>query len=269
MTASPTPPDTDTVFRATDLALGYGATPVIHGLSAQIQHAEIVALIGPNGAGKTTLLRALAGDLAPHSGGLTFRGQAITTMNRRLRAQAIAYVPPTLDLLSAMAVTEFVGLGRTPYLLGGRRWQATDQSAVAYGLRVMDLEAFADRNIHELSEGEKHRAMIALALAQEPDVLLLDEPTAHLDIKHAWQTMELVSELHRTRGMTIVLTTHDLNLAAEFADRLFLLADNRLHAAGPASEVLVARTLSAVYGYPIQVWTDPDQKVRRVFPLRR
>lgn len=258
----------DPVYRADGVAVGYGNTPVLQAVSADIQHAEVVAMIGPNGAGKTTLLRALAGDLVPCSGSLTFKGQAISAMNRRLRAQAIAYVPPVLDLLSAMPVVDFVALGRTPYLLGRRRWQAVDREAVDFGLHVMDLDAFRNRNIHELSEGEKHRAMIALALAQEPDVLLLDEPTAHLDIKHAWQTMELIVELHRTRGMTIIWTTHDLNLASEFASRLFLLAQGGLQAVGPGHEVLVAETLSAVYDYPIHVWTDPDQQTRRVFPVR-
>ncbi len=247
---------------------GYLGQPVLRGLSATIGPAEIVALIGPNGVGKTTLLKVLAGDLPLQAGQLTYRGKPLAAWPRGIRAQSIAYVPPVLDLLTAMPVAEFVALGRTPYLLGGRRWQKADQAAVEHSLQVMALDRFRDRNVHELSEGEKHRAMMALALAQEPTVLLLDEPTAHLDIKHAWHTMEWVASWHREMRTTVIMTTHDLNLAATFAERLWLLADGTLRAAGPAAEVLTPDLLSHVYDYPIRVWTDAGATTRRVFPVR-
>ena len=256
------------LFEADGLEAAYGGPPVLRELSFSIARGTVVALIGPNGAGKTTLLRVMAGDLAATRGVLRLDGQPVRSIHRRTRARRIAYVPPALDLVTDLSVSEFTALGRTPYAAGWRRWTVADRRAVDEALRVMDLTGYADRSVLALSEGEKHRAMIALGLAQEPEVLLLDEPTAHLDIKHAWQSMELIDRLHRERGVTIVMTSHDLNCAAEFCARLLLLDRGRLAAEGSPQEVLQAERLSAVYDYPIQVLSDPASHAPRVFPVR-
>jgi len=257
------------ILQADGLSAGYPGRDVLHDLSFSIASGEMVGLIGPNGAGKTTLLRVMAGDIAPASGTMRFQVEPISALSHRARARSIAYVPPMLDLMSAMSVEEFIALGRTPYVEGWRRLQTDDRDAIRRALRATDLEAFADRNMHELSEGEKHRAMIALGLAQEPELLLLDEPTAHLDIKHAWQIMELIHDLHSSDSMTIVITTHDLNIASEFCSRLFLMDQGRLAATGAPTDVLKDEQLSAVYDYPVRVLSDPATGKPRVVPQRR
>ena len=257
------------LFEARDLAAGYPGREVLHDLTFSIEPGEMIGLIGPNGAGKTTLLKVMGGDVAPRSGVFHFQARPLSALTHRARARSIAYVPPVLDLMSAMAVYEFVALGRTPYLWGWQRMRAHDREVVKRALDAVDLAGFEDRNMHELSEGEKHRAMIALGLAQEPDVLLLDEPTAHLDLKHAWQAMELIHDLHTSGATTIVITTHDLNIAAEFCTRLFLMDEGRLAAVGAPADVLDAERLSAVYDYPVRILPDPDTGAPRVVPQRR
>ncbi len=256
------------ILQADGLSAGYPGRDVLHDLSFSIASGEMVGLIGPNGAGKTTLLRVMAGDIAPGTGTMRFQAEPISSLSHRARARSIAYVPPTLDLMSAMSVAEFVALGRTPYLEGWRRLGSGDKEAIERALHVTDLASFAGRNMHELSEGEKHRAMIALGLAQEPELLLLDEPTAHLDIKHAWQIMELIHDLHSSDSVTIVITTHDLNIASEFCTRLFLMDQGRLAATGVPGDVLKDEPLSNVYDYPVRVVVDADTGARRVFPQR-
>jgi len=257
------------ILQAAGLSAGYPGRSVLNDLYFSIAPGEMLGLIGPNGAGKTTLLRVMAGDIAPGGGTLRFQAEPIAALSHRARARSIAYVPPMLDLMSAMSVEEFVALGRTPYMIGWQRMQPRDRDAVARAMASADLAAFGDRNMHELSEGEKHRAMIALGLAQEPDLLLLDEPTAHLDIKHAWSIMELIHELHASKALTIVMASHDLNIAAEFCSRLFLMDQGRLAATGTPEDVLHEERVSAVYGYPVRTMPDPSSSTPRVFPQRR
>lgn len=254
------------VYLAQHLHAGYGGQTVIHDLSFAITRSARVGLLGPNGAGKTTLLRCLAGDPLITGGLLQLNGHTISAVGRRMRARCITYVPPTLDLLVAMRVIDFVGLGRTPYVAGWQSFRARDEHAVREALDQVDLTDARDRNMHELSEGERHRAMIAQGLAQEPDVLLLDEPTAHLDIKHAWQIMDLIHRLCDERGITLVMTTHDLNVAAQFCSHLHLLDEGRIAASGSPDTVLTAETLSRVYDHPIRVTREEHQL--RILPVR-
>lgn len=255
----------DTVYSAEQFSAGYGVCPVLHELSFRIRSGEMIALIGPNGAGKTTLLRVLVGDILALSGAIQFRGAPLAQTTRKRRACHIAYVPPALDLAACMSVHEFVALGRTPYLTAWQKLRAEDQDAIEEALTITDLVGLANRDVHELSEGEKHRAMIALGLAQAPDVLLLDEPTAHLDIKHAWHTMELIHGLHERKRVTVILSSHDLNIAAAYCSRLMLLERGRIVSDGVPREVLDESLVSRVYDYPIHVLPgDPP----RVFPAR-
>ncbi len=260
---------TTPLYEGVALHAGYRETPVLHAFEFRIERGEHLALIGPNGAGKTTLLRLLAGDMTPSAGALNLSGRPVHHWPVRERARKIAYVPPVLDLLADLTVYEYVGLGRTPHVKEWQPLRAQDHQAVHAALDQMSLAALAQRSIHALSEGEKHRAMIALALAQEPEILLLDEPTAHLDIKQAWHTMELIDELHTRTGMTLVLTMHDLNLAASFCSRLILIDNGRLVASGAPAKVLVSDQISRVYGYPVDVVVQPQDGRPRVFPIRR
>lgn len=257
------------LYHASDLTAGYGDSRVLHGLNFSIHHGTRLALIGPNGAGKTTLLRLLAGDLAPQTGTLDMEQKPLAQWPRRERARRIAFVPPSMECGASMMVGEFVALGRTPYASAWSRLTEQDFNAIDHALRVMDLHDHAQHDIHELSEGEKHRTMIALGLAQEPDILLLDEPTAHLDIRHAWHAMELIEELHQRLSMSIVLTSHDLNITAAFCSELFLMDEGKVVATGAPERVLDEDLLTDVYGYPVRVDIDPDTGTRRVFPIRR
>ncbi len=264
-----TAPEKNQLYEGADVYAGYRDTPVLHAFDLCIERGEHLALIGPNGAGKTTLLRLLAGDMTPSAGTMTLLGRAVNEWPIRERARKIAYVPPALDLLADLTVYEYVGLGRTPHVKEWQPLRAQDHQAIDESLQRMSLTNLAHRSIHALSEGEKHRAMIALALAQEPEILLLDEPTAHLDIKQAWQAMELIDDLHSRTGMTLVLTMHDLNLAASFCSRLILIDQGRLVASGLPEEVLVADQISRVYGYPVEVVMQSEDGRPRVFPKRR
>jgi iron complex transport system ATP-binding protein len=256
------------LYVAEKMSVGYGRSAVVHDVSLTIPTGSHVALIGPNGAGKTTLLRTLAGDLEPQTGRVTLQGQPVHRIPPRQRARRIAYIPPALELATVLTVAEFVGLGRTPYLRGWNRPTARDRNAVDHALTCMELSGHRARDVQTLSEGEKHRAMIALGLAQEPEILLLDEPTAHLDIKHAWQSMELIHALHRDRGVTVIMTSHDLQISASFCSCLMLLTAGRIIRSGLPGHVLQADALSQAYDYPIQVIRDNEHPVG-IFPVRK
>lgn len=232
---------------------GYGSELVVQQIDLSVAAGSHVALIGPNGAGKTTLLRLMAGDLQPKHGQVLWRGQPLGNVSSRERARRIAYVPPTLDLSASLSVWDFVALGRTPHAAAWQRLRDTDHRAITWAIEQMQLNDFVERWVHTLSEGERHRAMIALALAQEPEILLLDEPTAHLDLRHAWRTMELVDDLHRECGLTLVQATHDLNIAAAFASRVALMAEGKIVLQGDPADVFSESLLSDVYRIPIQV----------------
>ncbi len=259
------------VYEGQDISAGYGDKIVISRCTFTVEQGVCLALIGPNGAGKTTLLRLLAGDIDVRSGCLSLDQRPLSAHDLRHRAQRIAFVPSMLDLHTRLSIYEFVALGRTPYLRGWPRLRRTDREAVAKALDHMELGGFEARDMQSLSEGEKHRAMIALALAQEPEILLLDEPTAHLDIKHAWTTLELILRLQQSqpRPLTIVLAAHDLHLTANFCTHFILMQEGRIRQQGPAASVLSSDRLSAVYGYPIHVEQAPDQNQYRIFPLKR
>lgn len=226
-------------------------------------HAEAATwtgLIGPNGSGKTTLLRALAG-LADHSGSVRVAGLDLADLDRRAVARRIAYVPQYPARPPGMTVGTYVGSGRTPH----RGYLATpgaeDAAVVASVLAELDLSELAGRSIATLSGGEMQRAAIGRALAQEPEVLLLDEPTASLDLGHTQEVLRMLDHLRRSRATTVVTALHDLTVAGRFADRLLLLAGGRIVASGPPAEVLVPEVIRTHYGARVHVLTDPGGDV--------
>lgn len=256
----------DNAYWLEAVSAGYGDELVVHDLNLTISTGEHVALIGPNGAGKTTLLRLLAGVLSTARGRILLQGEPLAGLTPSQRAQRIAYVPPTLDLVAALSVWDFVALGRTPHVGPWQRLVDCDHQAIRWAIEQMHLTEHAQRLVHTLSEGERHRAMIALGLAQEPVILLLDEPTAHLDIRHAWGTMELIDQLHRECGCTIVQASHDLNIAAAFASQVVLMDGGRIVKQGAESDVLTEPVLSQVYGMPLRV-SRTDAQVH-IMPVR-
>ena len=238
-------------IEARAVCAGYGGLDVLHEVSLSVAPGEWVGLLGPNGAGKTTLLRVLSGAVRPWRGSVRLGGADLSGMKPRGLAQRLAFVPQALNVPVAFTVRDFVALGRRPHGAAWRPLTARDHAAVRAAIREADLEGMEERLVDELSAGERQRALIALALAQEPDILLLDEPTAHLDIQHAWGVLDLVRTLNRGRGMTVLFSSHDLNLAAAFGGRMALLDAGRVAADGPPGDVLAPALLSRVYRHPL------------------
>lgn len=230
---------------------GYGNHTVLHAVSLRADAGEIVGLLGPNGSGKSTLLRALSGVLRPSSGTVLLRGRELASWSPRERARLVACVPQHVEVPVPFAVDELVALGRTPYVRGWTRLTHADREAVDAAIGAMDLAAIRAQSIDAVSAGERQRALLAMALAQEPDLLLLDEPTAHLDLHHAAQLMRRIHTLARERGLGVVLSSHDLALAAETCDRAVLLDRGAIAADGPPRVVLTPDRISAVYRHPL------------------
>jgi iron complex transport system ATP-binding protein len=240
--------------------------PLFDDFSVAIPAGGFVGLIGPNGSGKTTLLKLLAGLLPAQSGEVRLEGRPMSAIPPRARARRVAVVLPEPPTLFNFSVLEIVLMGRAPHigLLGLER--PADFAVARAALRDMDLGGLEDRHLLELSSGERQRALIARALAQEPGVLLLDEPTAFLDLKHALGIYEILRRLNRDRGLTVLTVSHDLNLAARFVSRLLLLHHGRLRADGTPLQVLRPDRIREVYETEADVTLDPSTGAPLVLP---
>jgi iron complex transport system ATP-binding protein len=243
-------------IKVAELSVDLDRVPVLHAVSCAVASGGWLAVIGPNGAGKTTLLRAVAG-LLPHRGAILLDGTDIGALRGRRRARLIAYVPQAPVLPPDMTVREYVLLGRTPHLGYLSSPSRHDREAATASAERLDVARFADRRLGSLSGGERQRAVLARALAQEPGVLLLDEPTSDLDIGHQQQVLELVDDLRRSRGVTVLSTLHDLTQAGQYAGELVLLHAGRIEASGAAAAVLTEDLIARVYAARVTVGTDP------------
>jgi iron complex transport system ATP-binding protein len=240
----------------TDLTCRLGGVVALDGVTLTVNPAEVCGLIGPNGAGKTTLLRAIGGALAPGQGRVTVEGRAPDAISPAELARLVAVLPQRPVSPRGVTVREAVAWGRAPHLGRLARLGAHDLRVVDAVLARVSLTGLADRVLHDLSGGEHHRALIARALAQEPKILLLDEPTVHLDLGHQLEVMTLLRAL-ADEGLTVVAALHDLNLAAMYCDRLALLHRGRLLASGTASEVLRPDLIAGAYGATVRVDVRP------------
>jgi iron complex transport system ATP-binding protein len=247
------------------LSAGYGRTRVLDTVRLTVEPGGWLAVIGPNGSGKSTLLRCVLG-LHAHEGLVRFDGVVTSGMPRRERARQVAYAPQLPVLPEGVSTRDYVMLGRTPHraLLSAPR--AVDRQVVADVMERLEIGALADRRLRTLSGGEQQRAVLARALAQQPRVLLLDEPTSSLDLGHAQQVLDLVDGLRRQDGLTVLSTLHDLTLAGQYADRLALLSAGRVAAEGSPAEVLTTAALQTYYGARAEVVTGPDGPA--VLPVR-
>jgi iron complex transport system ATP-binding protein len=241
-----------TVLAASAVVAGYGARRVLRGIDLELEPGGLIALVGPNGAGKSTLLRALAGLIHPTAGTVTLDGRPVLAMSRAALASRIAVVPQTFDTLFPFTVREIVGLGRSARLGLFARPARDDEEAVERAIAEQDLSLVSGRRIDALSGGERQRVVLAMALAQETAVLLLDEPTAHLDPSHQRSVLLRIGELARTRGVVTLAVLHDLNLAA-LADRVLVLADGSVAADGPPATALTAAVVTRVFGNGLTV----------------
>lgn len=260
----------DPLLAGKDITFAYGDHEVLHGVDLALHRGDLAALLGPNGSGKTTLLKILCAILPPRGGHLCLDGRDLGARQRRETARRIAIVPQELIVPFAFTVREMVMLGRTPHvrLLVGE--SAHDREAVDKALKLTETDALADRYFDELSGGERQRVVIAMALAQVltdlqgfedsaglGSILLLDEPTVHLDINHQIEVLELVHTLNRERGLTVLATMHDLNLASLYFDRLVLLNDGRIVTEGTPREVLSKERVQSVFGADVLVQEHP------------
>jgi len=239
------------------LSVKLGGARVVDALEAGVEEGEWVALIGPNGAGKTTALRAVA-RLVAYDGRIRIFGDDAAELSRRQLARALALVPQVPLIPGDITVREYVLLGRTPFLTYFGSERRADHEAVDAALEQLDLAPFEHRRLDTLSGGERQRATLARALAQDAPILLLDEPTAALDVGRQQQVLELVDELRGRRGLTVLSTMHDLTLAGQYADRLLLLDGGKLVAAGAARDVLTRSLITEHYGAEVALVDTPD-----------
>lgn len=257
-------------FTAQDLVVRYprSSRAALDRVSLEVPDGSLYAVLGPNGSGKSTLLKALLGVLPVSGGAARVDGRDSSSWSRRELARAVGVVPQAEAIAFPLTVREMVAMGRYPWLgpLGAEG--AKDRAAIARALEHCDVSDLAGRDVMTLSGGELQRVRIARALAQEPRALVLDEPTASLDIRHEMAILELL-RASADQGMTVLVVTHGLDLAARFADRMLLLGEGRVSAEGPPAQVMLSPVLEAVYRWPLAVAPDPATGTPRVTPLRR
>ncbi|MQA79732.1 MAG: ATP-binding cassette domain-containing protein [Streptosporangiales bacterium] len=252
-----------------EVSLGYEGRPVVDRLSAGIPRGRLVAIVGPNACGKSTLLRGMARLLTPSSGAVLLDGRAISTMPTRQVATRLGILPQHPVAPESVTVTDLVGQGRHPYRGWLRRWSPADDAAVADAMRATDTLALADRLVDQLSGGQRQRAWIAMALAQHTGILLLDEPTTYLDVTHQIEILDLLTDLNRASGATIVMVLHDLNLACRYADHLLVMKDGGIVSTGRPADVITERLVAEVFALDSQVITDPVSGGPLVVPFGR
>lgn len=262
---------TDPVFEAAGLTLSYGPRAAVQDVDLQIRPHETTVLIGANGCGKSTLLKGLSRQLAPSAGSIAFRGQDLGRLRARGYARKVALLPQSPVVPEGLTVAELVARGRHPH----RQWwgspAAGDDDAVARALQLLDLQDFAERRVDELSGGQRQRAWIALVLAQDTPVVLLDEPTAALDLAHQVDLLDLLRGLRRPDGSrtTVVAVLHELNLAARVADRVIAMVDGRIAAVGTPQKVFTQEALAEVFGLRADVIRDPVEGHPVILPRAR
>jgi iron complex transport system ATP-binding protein len=244
----------------------------VDGVDLEVGRGELHGVLGPNGSGKSTLLRLLLGAREPDGGSVRFAGRPLDAWGRRELARRVGVVPQEEQAAFPLSVREMVGMGRYPHLGSWRSEGPGDRRAVEGAMERCDLEGLADRPVSTLSGGERQLARVARALAQEPEALVLDEPTVSLDIRHEMEIFRLLRRL-ADDGVAVLLVTHNLNAAARVADRLLLLDGGRAAATGAPREVLTRETVERVYGWPVEVTRHPgpgpDAGAPQVVPLSR
>ncbi len=248
-----------------NISFGYEpAVPVVRDVSLTVRPGEFLSLVGPNGSGKTTLLRILDRIFIPNRGSILLGDQPFAKFSRRAIARRIAFVPQDNSIQFPFTVAEIVLMGRSPHTGGMAFENAHDRDVAAEMMRMTDIAGFADQPVTNLSGGERQRVFIARALAQQPEILLLDEPNAHLDIAHQVEMFRMIKRLNTESGLTVLSVSHDLNLAAVYSDRIAMMVGGRLAALGPPAEVLTGEMIREVFRTPVIVDTHPVHGAPRV-----
>uniref|UniRef100_A0AAU2V5Q9 ABC transporter ATP-binding protein n=1 Tax=Streptomyces sp. NBC_00003 TaxID=2903608 RepID=A0AAU2V5Q9_9ACTN len=242
---------------ARELTLAYEDRTVVHGLDLAVPDGRVSVIVGPNACGKSTTLRALGRLLKPRGGAVLLDGTELTRIPTKKIAQSIGLLPQSPVAPEAITVADLVSRGRQPHQHWWQQWSEADERAVTAAMERTDVAGLADRPVDELSGGQRQRVWIAMALAQETDVLLLDEPTTYLDISHQVEVMDLVRQLNHERGRTVVMVLHDLNQAARYADHLVAMKAGRIVAEGRPGDVVTADLVREVFGLDSVVVPDP------------
>jgi iron complex transport system ATP-binding protein len=260
-------------LEARDLTLKYGQRRVVDGLSVQIPEARVTMIVGANACGKSTLLRGLSRLLKPAGGAVTLDGKDIHSRPARELARTLGLLPQHPTAPDGITVRDLVGRGRYPHQGFFRSWSAGDLSphdlAVQRALEATGTLDLAGRDVDELSGGQRQRVWIAMALAQETDVLLLDEPTTYLDLAHQVEVLDLVTDLNRNRGTTVAIVLHDLNLAARYADHVIAMKGGAVVAAGSPADVVTGTLVREVFGLESRVIADPVSGTPLIIPIGR
>ena len=251
------------------LSLAYDGTAVVHELTLELPPGRITTIVGANACGKSTLLRGLARLMAPAAGRVLLDGQPITDLPSKQVARTLGLLPQSPTAPEGISVADLVGRGRYPHQGWFRSWTEQDEHAVTAALEATGSLELAGRRVDELSGGQRQRVWIAMALAQDTDVLLLDEPTTYLDVTHQVEVLDLLVDLNPSRGTTVVTVLHDLNLAARYSDHLVALKHGRVVAAGPPAEVVTEAVVEDVFGLRCRVVPDPVAGTPLVVPVGR
>ncbi|MGN6325742.1 ABC transporter ATP-binding protein [Pseudolysinimonas sp.] len=254
---------------ADDLTLAYGDRVVVEELDLALAPGRITAVVGANGCGKSTLLRALARLVPPRAGRVVLDGEALHRRPSREVARMLGLLPQSPVAPEGITVAELVGRGRHPHQGLLARFGVADHAAVGAALEATGTLDLAERPVDELSGGQRQRVWIAMALAQETDILLLDEPTTFLDVAHQIEVLDLLTDLNRERGTTIVMVLHDLNLAARYADELVAVRDGRVLASGAPGDIVTPALVQEVFGLASRVIPDPVSGAPLVLPVGR
>jgi iron complex transport system ATP-binding protein len=255
-------------FEADDLHVSYGAVPALRGLSLKVSAGELVGVLGPNGSGKSTLVKALSRVVRPWRGMVRLNGEDLWRLGPRAVARQVAVVPQETPVAFEFTVEEVILMGRSPHLKPLAVEGEADRKIARAAMMWTDTTALAGRKMGQLSGGERQRVALARALAQEPQVLLLDEPTTHLDIGYQVEMLERLVALNRERGVTLLVVLHDLNLAATYCPRLALLAEGRIAADGEPGSVLTAERVRDLYRVEVDVRPDPVNGQPHVYAVR-
>ncbi len=260
---------TDHLLVAKELSAGYDKAEILHGLDLTVPPGKITVIVGANACGKSTFLRTLSRLISPSEGHVLLDGKSIHRMPSRLLAQTLGLLPQSPIAPEGITVVDLVSRGRHPHQGLFSRWTRQDDEAVDSALTATKTFDLAERPVDELSGGQRQRVWIAMALAQQTDILLLDEPTTFLDINHQIEVLDLLTDLNHTRDTTVVMVLHDLNLAARYADHLVALADGRVHVSGTPEEVLTEETVRHVFGLESRVIVDPTSARPIMLPIGR
>lgn len=251
---------------AEHVTVGYGDRPVVTDLTFDVPDGQVTSIIGPNGCGKSTLLRTLARLLKPSTGRVRLDGVGIDEIHTREISQRLALLPQSPVAPEGLLVRDLVGRGRHPHQRWFSQWSPTDEQVVEAALEMTDTAGLRDRPLDQLSGGQRQRTWIAMTLAQDTDLMLLDEPTTYLDLAHQVEVLDLVTRLNRERGRTVAMVLHDLNLAARYSDVIVVMKDGVVVDQGPPATVFTSGMLSAVFGLDADVLPDPRTGLPIVVP---